>query len=273
MTVTKHTSQNKVPPGSGNALKEKVWYPPSFPVEGRLPKKVEQLGQSCQRQESLETTYRDELCIAANKRVEPPCCKTLHISLFFDGTNNNINNDLIVASSKKKPTHPTNIARMFRATIGSGKSSGVPPEFNDDPALSGNRFFKYYIPGVGTPFPEVSDLDYSTQGMAFANAGEDRVNWALLRLVDTLQFALTGQWLSDGQSAKAVKAMGTRWSPVDMTGTHNRYSTLHGLLQKLAPAAFKAVQQPSPTQPKLLGIKLYIYGFSRGAAEARTFVN
>ncbi|MFW7997237.1 DUF2235 domain-containing protein, partial [Klebsiella pneumoniae] len=30
--------------------------------------------------------------------------------------------------------------------------------------------------------------------------------------------------------------------------------------------------QPEPGKPKLTGIKLYVYGFSRGAAAARTFV-
>ncbi|STV72765.1 lipoprotein [Klebsiella michiganensis] len=33
------------------------------------------------------------------------------------------------------------------------------------------------------------------------------------------------------------------------------------------------LNQPEPGKPKLLGIKLYVYGFSRGAAAARAFVN
>ncbi|EPN30048.1 hypothetical protein A243_28672, partial [Pseudomonas syringae pv. actinidiae ICMP 18883] len=46
------------------------------------------------------------------------------------------------------------------------------------------QYFKYYMPGVGTPFAEVGDLDYSTVGLAGAWFGEERINWGLLMLVD-----------------------------------------------------------------------------------------
>ena len=71
-----------------------VWYPPEFPVQGRLPSQAALVGKNCRQQESLERAYRNELCQAKNKLVDMPCCKTLHISLFFDGTGNNLNNDL-----------------------------------------------------------------------------------------------------------------------------------------------------------------------------------
>lgn len=93
-----------------------VWYPPQFPKQGRLPTQAALVGQNCKQQDSHELAYRNELCQAAGRLVEPPCCKTLHISLFFDGTGNNLNNDLYI----DVPKHPTNIARLFRATIGQG---------------------------------------------------------------------------------------------------------------------------------------------------------
>ncbi|SNY79302.1 DUF2235 domain-containing protein [Enterobacter sp. CC120223-11] len=253
-----------------------VWYPPEFPAQGRLPSQAALVGKNCKQQESLERTYRNELCQADNKLVDMPCCKTLHISLFFDGTGNNLNNDFYLSN----PKHPTNIARLFRATIGNGTVGGVSSSaglIDSDSGLKGS-YYKYYIPGVGTPFPEINDLDYSTTGLAFAKMGEDRINWALLRIIDALKRSLVQQnddasKLSDGETRAAIEDMATSWASFGLTGSHNRYETFTAELKKLKPLLGPALQQPSPTQPKLLGIKLYVYGFSRGAAAARAFVS
>ncbi|WP_343463416.1 DUF2235 domain-containing protein [Pantoea sp.] len=249
-----------------------VWLPPPFPVQGRLPTHPLQVGQNYYQQNSAERLYREELCLAAGRRVEPPCCKTLHISLFFDGTGNNLNNDLLLSD----PKHPTNIARLFRATIGAGTAGGVPAGAQaallDDAGEGGGKYFKFYIPGVGTPFPEVNDPDYSTTGMVGAAMGEERINWALLRIIDVLKFTTTEKWLTTSESRKSLNKMGTRWSSLWAGGSHNRYQEFHRLLNELAPKLRPLITQPEPGRPKLLGIRLYVYGFSRGAAAARTFV-
>lgn len=255
-----------------------VWLPPYFPAQGRLPTKSLQAGQNCHKQNSAEINYRQELCLAAGCRVEPPCCKTLHISLFFDGTGNNLNNDLFLSN----PKHPTNIARLFRATIGDGTVGGVPknddgvPDKNkvlvDTANDSGGKYFKFYIPGVGTPFPEVNDPDYSTIGQAAAAMGEERINWALLRIIDVLQFVVTENWLNIKKSRRSISRMGTSWNRLWFGGSHNRYEEFTRLLNELAPKLKPLLFQPEPGKPRLLGIKLYVYGFSRGAAAARTFV-
>ena len=248
-----------------------VWYPPEFPAQGRLPSQAALVGKNCKQQESLERTYRNELCLAENKLVDMPCCKTLHISLFFDGTGNNLNNDFYLSN----PKHPTNIARLFRATIGSGYAGGIGNSdalFDSNEAVSG-QYFKYYIPGVGTPFPEINDLDYTGWGLATAAMGEERINWGLLRIIDALKFTLTQKWMSNAESREALDQMGTTWASLGLTGSHNRYETFTAELKKLKSLLGPAQQQPSPTQPKLLGIKLYVYGFSRGAAAARAFVS
>ena len=96
-------------------------YPPPFPLEGRLPRRAHQVQQNLSRHRQQERDYQDALSVAAGRRVMLPCCKSLHISLFFDGTGNNLNNDLYEST----PPHPTNIARLFRATIGDGHAGGV----------------------------------------------------------------------------------------------------------------------------------------------------
>lgn len=248
-----------------------TWYPPHFPKQGRLPTDTAATKRNCKQQDSHELAYRNELCHAPGKAVEPPCCKTLHISLFFDGTGNNLNNDLYISS----PKHPTNIARLFRATIGQGYAGGVQghtEELVDLAGTSGNKYYKYYIPGVGTPFPEVNDLDYSTPGLAFATYGEERVNWGLLRIIDALRRTSGLTEISDAECYAAVNRM---TSNLGSDGPDRRYTVFNEFLKAadLAPKLKQAVTQPEPGKPKLLGIKLYVYGFSRGAASARAFVN
>ncbi len=136
-----------------------VWLPAPFPAQGRLPAKSYLLVENCQQQDSQEKAYYQELCLAANRRVIRPCCNTLHVSLFFDGTGNNLYNDLYQAV----PNHPTNVVRLFQATIGAGYAGGASGKpLLDDVESTGGKYFKYYIPGVGTPFPEIDDLDYTT---------------------------------------------------------------------------------------------------------------
>jgi hypothetical protein len=252
--------------------KDLAWYPPQFPKQGRLPTQATLVGKNCHQQESHELAYHQELCLAANRRVERPCCKTLHISLFFDGTGNNLNHDVYLSD----PKHPTNIARLFRATIGTGYAGGAPEmkELLDSSDSVSDKYFKYYIPGVGTPFTEIGDLEYSTFGLAAANYGEDRINWALLRLIDTLQYVLTSQWMSNTASLDSIKAMNTTWARFGFGGAHNRYEEFTKQLKELDKKSElrRALAPAEPGKPKLLGIKLYVYGFSRGAAEARAFV-
>ncbi|POD99256.1 T6SS phospholipase effector Tle1-like catalytic domain-containing protein [Pectobacterium odoriferum] len=249
-----------------------AWYPPEFPQQGRLPTQASLVGKNCKQQDSHELAYRNELCMAAGRLVEPPCCKTLHISLFFDGTGNNLNNDLYLAD----PKHPTNIARLFRATIGQGYAGGVQghsEELVDLAGTAGNKYYKYYIPGVGTPFPEVSDLDYSISGMAAARYGEERINWGLIRIIDALRRTLGLPELSDDESWRAVEAMTPRIGSPAPLGPRLRLTEFQRLLKELVPNLKLALSQPEPGKPKLLGIKLYVYGFSRGAAAARAFIN
>ncbi|HBT6854525.1 TPA: DUF2235 domain-containing protein, partial [Klebsiella pneumoniae] len=221
-----------------------AWVPPPFPPQGRLPGRALQVGQNCHQQNSDERRYHQELCLAAGRRVEPPCCKTLHISLFFDGTGNNLNHDFFIAN----PKHPTNIARLFRATIGTGTAGGVPSDDQsklfDDDAEGDGKYFKFYMPGVGTPFPEVNDPDYSTMGLVGAVKGEERINWALLRIIDVLMFSATEKWLTTTESRRSLKEMSTSWNRLWFGGSHNRYEEFTRLLNGLAPKLMPMLIQP-----------------------------
>ncbi|VFS79468.1 Uncharacterized conserved protein [Raoultella planticola] len=109
-------------------------------------------------------------------------------------------------------------------------------------------------------------------GLVGATKGEERINWALLRIIDVLKFSATEKWLTTAESRQSLSNMGTSWNRLWFGGSHNRYEEFSRLLNALAPQLKPLLTQPEPGKPKVLGIKLYVYGFSRGAAAARTFV-
>lgn len=91
--------------------------------------------------------------VKPSQYIDPGKCEALlHIGLFFDGTNNNIEID--------KPNFGhSNVARLADA---------YPEDLPND-------IYPIYIPGVGTPFPEIGEMGKSTLGSAFAFGCEARV--------------------------------------------------------------------------------------------------
>lgn len=252
-----------------------VCLPPQFPVQGRLPSRVDQVERNLRIQLEPEEAYRDALSLAAGRRVPPPCCKSLHISLFFDGTGNNLNHDLYTA----RPASPTNIARLFRASIGDGYAGGTAHSagaaaLTDAPGTGYGQFFKYYMPGVGTPFPEVGDLEYSDSGLIYANAGEERINWGLLMIVDALRRAVGLPWLGHKALRTAIDRMETT-AALGFEAWRGLIMRRRELMRQLAEVEkpLRIAMTARGGQSRLLGVRLYVYGFSRGAASARAFVH
>lgn len=92
----------------------------------------------------------------AKKPGTPDCSQSIWLSLFFDGTGNNQKNDT------PKSTH-SNVTRLFLAHDLENESTGR---------------YRIYIPGLGTPFPEIGEHTYSTSGRAFGVGGDNRLQWA-----------------------------------------------------------------------------------------------
>jgi hypothetical protein len=70
----------------------KVWAPPVFPLMGRLPSDVVKVTANYNKQTAEEIFHHRQVnAKGQSQRFE--CCHSLHISLFFDGTNNNEFND------------------------------------------------------------------------------------------------------------------------------------------------------------------------------------
>ncbi len=250
-----------------------VWYPPQFPLQGRLPSNANLIHKNIECRRQRQRNYQDELSLAAGRRVMPPCSKSLHISLFFDGTGNNLNNDVFLSS----PRQSTNITRLFRASIGEGLAGGTghneQARYLTDAAGTGDgEHFKYYMPGVGTPFAEVGDLDYTRIGQGVARYGEERINWALMMIIDALRRTLKLPRQNNAALLAAVKAMGTLPGLGWVNGERIRRREFDKQLALLATPLRIALSR-NAGQCQLLGISLYVYGFSRGATAARAFVS
>jgi hypothetical protein len=230
------------------ANKAKVLAPPAFPKEGRLPGTLRAVGENYGLQTRESDQYKQKK--DENGRSQHgKCCQAIHVSLFFDGTNNNEPNDT-------KKLHPTNIARLYHASI------------QGDVAREAG-YFSYYMPGVGTPFPKIGELDYSDEGLQYARGGEDRINWALVQVASAISFAISKERIDDDVAKAKVKDMGTYPAPLMIgLGAGRRRRVMEKILKPL-----ELQMKTTPPTPRPLKVKLYVYGFSRGAAEARTFVN
>ncbi|WP_273805184.1 T6SS phospholipase effector Tle1-like catalytic domain-containing protein [Providencia rettgeri] len=227
-----------------------VWGPAEFPLKGRLKLSRKQLTANYQLRKKEHNAFNLENNRRYNANLGPSCSKTLHISFFFDGTNNNKKNDLEIA----QPPHPTNIARLFEATYEDQLTK--PKKLRE--------YFKYYMPGVGTAFPEIGEYNFSSSGLTYATGGENRINWALLMLVNSLYLSAGLAELPNKLLRASLDKMATVW-PLD--GAAGRKQVIADLLNAEEIAALLS------QKPKALAIKLYVYGFSRGAAEARAFIH
>lgn len=88
------------------------------------------------------------------------CRITLRVAFFFDGTGNNRDAD--------EPTlKNSNVARLFRAHPQTKESLGL---------------YAFYVPGVGTYFPEIGDAGGGDTELAMGTGGDDRIKWALEQL-------------------------------------------------------------------------------------------
>ncbi|CRL66254.1 T6SS phospholipase effector Tle1-like catalytic domain-containing protein [Proteus vulgaris] len=225
---------------------EPVWVPNHFPDDGRLELTQQQIENNYKTREEEKRNHNSSLAGVKNN-----CCRNLHISFFFDGTNNNRKADMAA-----EPKTATNITRLFEVTN----------EDSEDKAKKDREYFKYYMPGVGTAFPEIAEYNFTTTGLKYATGGENRINWALLMLANTLIIASNQKELVTSELRTHLKDMATP-TYLPISGKGRRRAVIHSLINK------KEIIEGLQLKPKTLTIKLYVYGFSRGAAEARAFIN
>lgn len=181
--------------------------------------------------------------IASNRDVpecEPgtsqDCRDVVHISVFFDGTGNNRDED----NNEKKWS---NVARMFDSALE-----------RQDPSKG---IYTIYISGVGTPYNGKAVkwlesagvwVEDNVQGMAAGGGGERRLDQGDDAVNDRLRDVLIAN----------AKALG---------GTVAKYAAAGGA------KSFAEVNAALGKHRLIKIINLSIFGFSRGAALARAFSN
>ncbi|TDR80105.1 T6SS phospholipase effector Tle1-like catalytic domain-containing protein [Paludibacterium purpuratum] len=201
--------------------------PAPYPTGQRVLSPREQL----QRAQALA-------CVSGKEGAK--CQAQIHVMLFFDGTGNNINADYYQAPGGKQK--PSNIARLF-LTARDKQHEG---------------YFRFYMPGVGTPFPEIGDKGGALGGGAGAG-GEARILWALTQLVNAPYRYVT-------QGGFLIKDTLARVLATGQLGEIMRQATFSTWVDKLQKAL-------KGRKPQVTQINLSVFGFSRGATEARAFVN
>lgn len=171
------------------------------------------------------------------------CVREIHVGIFFDGTNNNMDRD-------RSSSGHSNVVSLL-----------------DVHKLDQMEYFKYYIPGVGTPFGSIGEQGEDSKGKSMARGGEARIHYALIQLYNAVSMSATQtDLIPDSEAEGLVKSI---WSGLK--------TVYRGSNQKMV-GIFKDIDQRLLTKlkdkrPNITRLHLSVFGFSRGAAEARTFVN
>lgn len=186
--------------------------------------------------------------VSQGARAKPACVADVHVGMFFDGTNNNKKRDQEDVSNPNERSH-SNVAVLFDT-------------YNDKRP----KHFRYYVPGVGTPFPDIGEMSESREGKSMAKGGEARIHWAMIQVLNATHRSLSGQPLIDkARMASLVNGPsflgGKGLMPASDGRRRGVFSTL---ISELA-------AQLRGQKPSLQTLHLTVFGFSRGAAEARTF--
>ncbi|MDN8559111.1 phospholipase effector Tle1 domain-containing protein [Citrobacter werkmanii] len=254
---------------------ESAYMPPPFPVpakdkqpdektgRGRLPatKTLTEGNYARQCLEALTQTQADK----AGGKPAVGCAGSLHISLFFDGTCCNQDG----ADEEYGSPQPalTNIGRLYHAANWTDQVKKA--------EIDG--YFSYYFPGCGARFPDIGEDNYSLDGELFANGGEDRINQALLKTLSSIVYAVTKKTVEDEELGTYREQMATSWPFSMMTKNANRKSGIDAFCSRyLGETVSQWPRQPTrisiwKAQKRIPKIKLFVYGYCRGASVARAF--
>ena len=187
------------------------------------------------------------------------CEGVLNIGVFFDGTNNNKDRDSANLSD-------TNIARLY--------------EVYDDVRANGYR--KLYIPGVGTSFPDIGEYGESKAGSGCAFGCEGRVIFALLAVFNALHYSSSNKDMFGKGSILALCRNNLNVADDHDCENLAKLGMQHGLLQPdvgnsdnrrefLTRQAGHLKEKLENGKPRAVECFVDVFGFSRGAAEARVF--
>lgn len=186
----------------------------------------------------------------------------VNIGFFFDGTKNNYELDFPQMSH-------TNIARLFDT-------------YRSEPKRG---YFKIYVPGVGTKFSGIGEFEESDLGSGFGIGCEARVLFAMLELLNSIHRVSFDE--TPLFSAEQIQSLCSTKNSLKMSNYDRTLLKILGLNSGiLTPNFFGAGNRDEffksqikklenklkiNDKPKIKECFLDVFGFSRGAAEARVF--
>jgi hypothetical protein len=209
------------------------------------------------------TTDQLRALIAANSipRDKPTCDKRLKVGIFFDGTNNNLQRDKLDHSDDPTKQCHSNIVNLF----------DVHKDIEGRGSVRDESCFRFYVPGVGTRFEEGCEYRESMEGKAMARGGQARILFAVLQVYNTIHRAFNDKlpMLDKRQLAYYIKKYVTDMEHPRDEQRYTRPSWFAELTEELErKIAERRKILPLPHIPSL---KLSVFGFSRGAVQARAF--
>lgn len=184
---------------------------------------------------------------------KPVCCGTVYVGMFFDGTGNNRDKDYVKPPPEERKH--SNVVRLYHA-------------YPDRVKKGTDSYYGFYIPGVGTPFTEIGDLPLievvgQPFGAGFAAMGEARINWGITRIFNAVHDHIHKTDFVDDVAAGWMSKAVRLGAPPTLT----REQVFKQTWQPKLAAAIRNLK------PEVERIVIDVFGFSRGAAQARTFVN
>lgn len=214
-------------------------------------------------------------------------CKTrLYFGFFFDGTKNNYKSN---AATKSQ----SNVARLYDAFPGKSVK-GVLPWDSDWTTTIGDysHFFRAYAPGVSTPFPEVDNAGDGMPGAVAGIGGDERIIWMLIQAINNVHryFMNDKVLVSPDETRRLVSRLILERYTLDgmlpLNGRPSkggRYDRPREEFEKILLRLHDAVRLhwvdkktclPSKKEPGIVKeIRISVFGFSRGATQARAFSN
>lgn len=239
------------------------------------------------------------------------CDQDIFLGMFFDGTKNNKYSDTPkFAHSNVARLYEVYPGKPIVNVIPVGNEPVAwdePPIWPSAvPEVERTYYRKVYVPGVGRPFAALGDSGEGGDamlGLAMARYGEVRLNWALLQVTNQIHAALLGQPMADALQNDAKLAQQCLITPKGRPAEKRMMSQIlakvpevgHLLATMMKDVPGDATEKPAAGRvamlkqrekllhdaiairlrgkPTVKSVRLAVYGFSRGAAEARVFCN
>jgi hypothetical protein len=216
------------------------------------------------------------------------CERDLNIAVFFDGTGNNekwTEQDECspgLGMTQRQFRKDSNVARLFRA-------------FPVRPSLG---YYPLYVEGPGTPCEPIGEIVPLWSGMAFGGGGDGRINHGLLHVLNSIHRSITPDSepiyhravvtalcrngfrtinrhtlrpnpLASRSDELPLAAVGMEDIGGLLCDASGKRDHARRFLQEQTQWLAKKIE--ATAKPKLVDVNIDVFGFSRGAAQARVF--